>query len=103
MRYGENQCGAYGGIRVAKSTLDAKCIARAYSAEQIEIENLKLVIELLKKKRKTLTGLLEDAIWYGFKQNRKIFHLEKQIKESIDIIKRGIEDGKNWETENTEK
>jgi len=94
-KYDDDQCERCGGVRVAKSTLCADCLVkeRAFLDKEILIRDV--AIEMLKKKLEIQTGQLDEALNYGFEQNRRIGRLFNHIKGLEGKIREVMEDGAN--------
>ena len=86
MRYGDDQCEECGGIRVAKSTMCASCLVKERDILEKEVFIKMAVIEVQKKRISHLETLLDEAVWYGFKQNRKVADMIRQIDELTQEI-----------------
>jgi len=95
MKYDDDQCERCGGVRVAKSTLCADCLVkeRAYLDKEILIN--RVAVKMLREKLETKAGLLDDALNYGFKQNRRIGRLLNHIKGLEQKVREVMEDGAN--------
>ena len=94
-RYGDDQCEECGGIRVAKSTLCADCLAGYHEGAEKELLIKGMVIETKKKRIACLQGLLKEAMAYGFKKNQENVKLYQHIKGLQLKIWEVMEDGKD--------
>jgi len=94
-RYNDDQCERCGYTRVAESTLCAACLVkeRAFLEKEILIKGV--AVEMLKGKLETQTELLDNALSYGFKQNRKVMTMEGMIRELRKMVQKGGKDGKD--------
>ena len=90
-RYGDDQCANCGGVRVAKSTLCADCLAGYHEGAEKELLIKGMVIETKKKRIAFLQRLLKESMVYGFKQNQENVKLNRYIREIETRI------AKNWE------
>ena len=79
--YGDDQCANCGGVRVAKSTLCADCLAGYHEGAEKELLIKKILLEMYKTKIERLNGSLNEALAYGFKQNQEITKLHRYIGE----------------------
>ena len=93
-RYGDDQCEECGGIRVAKSTLCADCLAGYHEGAEKELLIKGMVIETKKKRIACLQGLLKEAMAYGFKQNQENVKMLNYIKELEGKTEEEEKDGK---------
>ena len=89
--YGDDQCANCGGVRVAKSTLCADCLAGYHEGAEKELLIKGIVIETKKKRIACLQGLLKESMAYGFKQNQENVKLNRYVRELETRI------AKNWE------
>jgi len=86
--YKDWECRLCGDIRAARSDLCEGCLVSRYSTDKKNLEESRSMISVLKKEVDWLKENLEEAIAYGFKQNRintkaigYIAELEKQRKD----------------------
>ena len=92
-RYGDDQCANCGGVRVAKSTLCADCLAGYHEGAEKELLIKGMVIETKKKRIACLQGLLKESMAYGFKQNQENVKLNRYVRELETRIAKNWEDG----------
>ena len=90
-RYDDDQCANCGGVRVAKSTLCADCLAGYHEGAEKELLIKGMMIETKKKRIACLQGLLKESMAYGFKQNQENARLNRYVRELETRI------AKNWE------
>ncbi|MBA7576560.1 hypothetical protein ES708_18401 [subsurface metagenome] len=88
MGYKNNgMCANCGQPRVDGSTLCADCLPedflRATGKTAKLIKEKELLISALKTANQEKQVIIDDLIWHGFEQNRKILLLEKQVKKLI--------------------
>lgn len=89
-------CANCGQPRVNESTLCANCLPdgflRATGKTARVTEKKESLINTLKKTNKEKQIIIDDFIWHGFEQNRKILLLKNQVKELTEMKHReGIE------------
>lgn len=89
-------CANCGQPAVDESTLCADCLPegflRATGKTARLTEEKESLISVLKTVNKKKQIIIDDLIWHGFEQNRKILLLEKQIKILIETKRtEGIE------------
>ena len=94
-RYDDDQCERCGGIRVANSTLCARCLVKERDHLDKEILIKDATILMLKGEFETQTGYLDDALKYGFKKNQENIWLLNHIKGLNIKIREVMEDGKD--------
>ena len=94
-RYDDDQCERCGGIRVANSTLCARCLVKERDHLDKEILIKDATILMLKGEIKTQMEYFDEALSYGFKQNQVNIRLLRHIKGLEGKIREVMEDGKN--------
>jgi hypothetical protein len=90
MRYGDDQCEECGAARVSGERLCAGCMVRMITKLENRIANKREDVEGLKKKIELSQGMLNDALNYGFKQNRENRRLLVRCRELEELITRRL-------------